>query len=53
MIGDSPTDFEAAQEAGVPFLGYARNERKAKLLREGGAGHVVDSLEPLLEILRK
>ncbi|MEV5527772.1 HAD family hydrolase [Streptomyces prunicolor] len=52
MIGDSPTDFDAAREARVPFLGYARNERKAKLLRAGGAAHVVDSLEPLLRILR-
>ncbi|WP_405948972.1 HAD-IA family hydrolase [Streptomyces prunicolor] len=52
MIGDSPTDFDAAREARVPFLGYARNEGKAKLLRAGGAAHVVDSLEPLLRILR-
>lgn len=33
MIGDTPSDFLAAREAGVPFLGYARNERKEKLLR--------------------
>ncbi|MFG2941577.1 HAD family hydrolase [Streptomyces sp. NPDC048282] len=52
MIGDSPTDFQAARTAGVPFLGYARNERKAKLLTEAGADCVVLSLRPLLEILR-
>lgn len=52
MIGDSPTDLEAARGAGVPFLGYARNERKAKLLTEAGAAHVVASLEPLLALLR-
>lgn len=52
MIGDSPTDFAAAQEARVPFLGYARNERKAKFLREVGAEHIVVSLEPLLAMLR-
>ncbi|MER7179743.1 HAD-IA family hydrolase [Streptomyces hyaluromycini] len=52
MIGDSLSDLEAAARAGVPFLGYARNEPKAKLLTEAGAGHVVGSLEPLLEILR-
>jgi len=23
MIGDTPSDFEAAEETGVPFLGYA------------------------------
>ncbi|MEU9452255.1 HAD-IA family hydrolase [Streptomyces sp. NPDC048277] len=52
MIGDSPSDCEAARTAGVPFLGYARNARKAKLLTEAGAGCVVGSLRPLLEILR-
>ena len=53
MIGDSPSDFDAARGAGVPFLGYARNEGKAKLLRAGGAAHVVGSLEPLLQMLRE
>ncbi|MEU8931298.1 HAD-IA family hydrolase [Streptomyces sp. NPDC048409] len=52
MIGDSPSDLEAARRAGVPFLGYARNERKAKLLTEAGAEFVVGSLESLLSLLR-
>ncbi|PZH13367.1 HAD family hydrolase [Streptomyces sp. NTH33] len=52
MIGDTPSDHEAAQRAGVPFLGYARNARKEKLLREAGATAIVESLEPVLRILR-
>ncbi|MFE9450501.1 HAD family hydrolase [Streptomyces sp. NPDC006739] len=52
MIGDSPSDLAAAREARVPFLGYARHERKEKILREAGADHVVRSLEPLLRIAR-
>lgn len=52
MIGDAPTDHEASLRAGVPFLGYARNARKEKLLREAGATVVVESLEPILRILR-
>ncbi|MGW0818956.1 HAD family hydrolase [Streptomyces viridiviolaceus] len=52
MIGDTPSDLEAALRAAVPFLGYARNDRKAKLLREAGAEVVVESLEPLLTLLR-
>ncbi|MEU0214735.1 HAD-IA family hydrolase [Streptomyces sp. NPDC006265] len=52
MIGDAPTDHEAAERAGVPFLGYARNDRKAKLLLEAGAESVVGSLETLLRLLR-
>ncbi|MEV5874071.1 HAD family hydrolase [Streptomyces sp. NPDC052101] len=52
MIGDSRSDLAAAKNAGVPFLGYARNEQKGKLLRDAGAGHVIASLEPLLRTLR-
>lgn len=52
MIGDAPTDFVAAEEAGVGFLGYARNARKAALLKESGAERVVSSLEPVLKVLR-
>ncbi|MCX4881798.1 MULTISPECIES: HAD family hydrolase [unclassified Streptomyces] len=52
MIGDAPSDLEAALQAGVPFLGYARNGQKAKLLMEAGADAVVGSLEPLLKSVR-
>jgi HAD superfamily hydrolase (TIGR01509 family) len=52
MIGDSDTDFQAAESAGVHFLGYARNERKEKGLRAAGAEHVVASWEPVLRVLR-
>ncbi|MFE9021942.1 HAD family hydrolase [Streptomyces sp. NPDC007808] len=52
MIGDTPSDFIAADRAGVPFLGYARNPRKEKLLREAGATSVVDSLWPVLALVR-
>ncbi|MEU0581284.1 HAD-IA family hydrolase [Streptomyces griseoincarnatus] len=49
MIGDTPSDFLAARAAGVPFLGYARNERKNKVLEEAGAEVIVGSLEPVLK----
>ncbi|MFF2124866.1 HAD family hydrolase [Streptomyces olivochromogenes] len=52
MIGDAPSDYEAARQAGVPFLGYARTAYKEKLLREAGAEDVVNSLEPVLRVLR-
>ncbi|MEU1405289.1 HAD family hydrolase [Streptomyces sp. NPDC005728] len=52
MIGDAPSDLAAARRAGVPFLGYARDEQKRKRLGEAGAGCVVGSLEPLLALLR-
>ncbi|MEU6228721.1 HAD family hydrolase [Streptomyces sp. NPDC047042] len=52
MIGDSPADYRAACRAGVPFLGYARNERKEKELRAVGAQLIVDSFEPVLGVVR-
>ncbi|MER6025259.1 HAD-IA family hydrolase [Streptomyces sp. NPDC001851] len=52
MIGDAPSDLAAARAAGVPFLGYARDEAKEDLLRAAGARHVVRSLQPLLRLLR-
>nr|WP_055566896.1 HAD family hydrolase [Streptomyces atriruber] len=52
VIGDSPADLDAAQQAGVPFLGYARNQRKEAQLREAGADNVIGSLEVVLELLR-
>ncbi|WP_234392976.1 HAD family hydrolase [Streptomyces pactum] len=51
MVGDTTSDLTAARRAGVPFLGYARNEEKAKLLRRAGAETVVHSLEPVLRLL--
>ncbi|MFJ6835748.1 HAD family hydrolase [Streptomyces sp. NPDC091209] len=55
MIGCTPADHAAAHRAGVPFLGYARNDVRASLLREAGVPPrlVVASLEPLLRVLRE
>ncbi|MFJ9035025.1 HAD family hydrolase [Streptomyces sp. NPDC102406] len=52
MIGDAPSDHAAAHAAGVPFLGYARNDEKEARLRAVGAAHVVRTLAPVLEIVR-
>ncbi|MEV5428313.1 HAD family hydrolase [Streptomyces sp. NPDC052701] len=54
MFGDAVTDFEAAQKARVPFLGYARNQRKADALLEAGVAPscIVASLETVLKALR-
>ncbi|MGC9500398.1 HAD family hydrolase [Streptomyces sp. WG7] len=51
MVGDSPSDLAAATSVGVAFLGYARNDRKEKLLRDAGAQVIVGSLEPVLRVL--
>jgi HAD superfamily hydrolase (TIGR01509 family) len=53
MLGDSPPDVEAARRAGVAFLGYARNERKEKELREAGAEDIVYALLDVVRALRR
>ena len=52
MIGDTPSDLAAANSAGVAFLGYARNPRKERLLREAGATTVVADLSSVLTLVR-
>ncbi|MFF7073668.1 HAD family hydrolase [Streptomyces pseudovenezuelae] len=51
MIGDAATDLDAARQAGVAFLGYARNEHKERFLREAGAETVVRSMKQVLDAL--
>ncbi|MGW0474486.1 HAD family hydrolase [Streptomyces coeruleorubidus] len=49
MIGDTPTDVEAAARAGVEFVGYGRNERKVRALCQAEAPTVITSYGPLIE----
>ncbi|WP_416237923.1 HAD family hydrolase [Streptomyces sp. NEAU-W12] len=51
-IGDTPSDFHAATAAGVPFLGYARNGTRRKILQAAGATAVLPSLRPVLALIR-
>ncbi|MGW7270545.1 HAD-IA family hydrolase [Streptomyces sp. NPDC054864] len=51
MIGDTATDLEAAEKAGVRFVGYARDERKAVPLRAAGAEVVIATLQPLIDLV--
>ncbi|MDC0770235.1 HAD family hydrolase [Streptomyces sp. HD] len=49
MIGDTPTDVEAARSAGVRFIGYGRNELKRTRLRNADADIVLGEYAPLLD----
>ncbi len=51
MIGDAPSDYRAARSADVPFLGYARNARKERLLRDAGAPVVINSLKLVQHVI--
>ncbi|MFE6624193.1 HAD family hydrolase [Streptomyces sp. NPDC057740] len=48
MIGDTEADVRAAERAGVRFIGYGRNARKVKGLRDAGASVVITSYLPLV-----
>ncbi|MFG2732485.1 HAD family hydrolase [Streptomyces canus] len=52
MIGNAATDLEAARQAGVSFLGYARNAHIGQRLEEAGAEFIVDSMQQVLNALR-
>ncbi|MFE7836336.1 HAD family hydrolase [Streptomyces sp. NPDC057474] len=54
MIGDASTDFEAAERAGVAFLGFARREEKLDEMKAAGVTphHIVSSLGPVLEVVK-
>ncbi|MGW3551342.1 HAD family hydrolase [Streptomyces griseoincarnatus] len=47
MLGDAPSDVEAANQAGVAFVGYGRNERKIRALCQAKAWIVLTSYGPL------
>ncbi|GAA2481139.1 HAD-IA family hydrolase [Streptomyces longisporus] len=54
MVGDTPTDFQAAVRAGgIAFIGYGRNEEKRARLRDAQAKPVIGSYAPLLEEARE
>lgn len=48
MIGDAPADHAAARQAGVAFIGYARNEAKERKLLDAGATTIITSMKQLL-----
>lgn len=54
MLGDAPTDYEAARTAGVPFLGYACDPRKVRAFRRVGveSSRMVTSLKEVWDVLK-
>jgi phosphoglycolate phosphatase-like HAD superfamily hydrolase len=51
MIGDSVTDFEAAKQVGIRFIGHTTTYMKADLLLEAGAEVVISDYDQLLKAL--
>ncbi len=51
LVGDTPTDMEAAHRAGARGVGYAKRETRVPELSEAGADLVVRSMATLIEEL--
>ncbi|MGI5425603.1 HAD family hydrolase [Streptomyces sp. CA-179760] len=52
LIGSTVAELTAAQQAGLRFIGLARNTTAARQLGEAGCDTTVTSLAPLLEAAR-
>ncbi|MEX3207321.1 hypothetical protein CQR58_016615 [Streptomyces acidiscabies] len=52
FLGSTVAELTAAQRAGLPFIGLARNRTVEQGLREAGGEVVVRSLAPVLEAAR-
>jgi HAD superfamily hydrolase (TIGR01549 family) len=52
FVGDSTTDMEAAQRAGVRGIGYAKAPERRSGLAEAGAAEVIDSMSELAHALK-
>ncbi|MGW5614143.1 SAV_2336 N-terminal domain-related protein [Streptomyces sp. NPDC003877] len=52
LIGSTVAELTAAQQAGLRFVGLARNTTAGRLLEEAGCETTVTSLEPLLQAAR-
>ncbi|MDO3687365.1 HAD family hydrolase [Micromonospora sp. C28ISP2-4] len=53
LIGDSESDIEGAQAAGIRVIGYANRGYKIGLFRTAGADAVITSMSTLAEALMK
>jgi len=51
LVGDSTTDFEAAQAIGVRGIGYANKRGKAEALARAGAAAVVHNMTELSRVV--
>ena len=52
-VGDTITDLITAKSANVRFIGYKRNEVRAKQLMESGCKFIIEDLLEIVEIAEK
>jgi len=53
FIGDTTTDLQTADAAGVEFIGYWRDEAWAQRLMEGGCSRIVKDLREITRLVKE
>ena len=53
FIGDTTTDLQTADAAGVEFIGYWRDESWARRLMEGGCSRIVKDLREITRLVKE
>ena len=53
FIGDTTTDLQTADAAGVEFIGYWRDESWAQRLMEGGCSRIVKDLREIPRLVKE
>jgi len=53
FIGDTATDLQTADAAGVEFVGYCRDDAWAQRLMEGGCGRIVKDLREIPRLVEE
>lgn len=51
FVGDTTTDMKTAEEAGIAFIGFLRDEEWGRRLREAGCEILIDDLRKLVDLI--
>jgi len=52
-VGDTTTDLKTAQEAGIAFIGYLRDDQWGRRLREAGCEILIDDLRRVTNLVEE
>ena len=50
-VGDTTTDMKTAEEAGIAFIGFLRDEERGRRLREAGCETLIDDLRTVADLV--
>ncbi len=51
FVGDTTTDMKTAEEAGIAFIGFLRDDEWGRRLREAGCEILIDDLRKLVDLI--